>query len=240
MTPEQRFNKAFPRGKAFIPVIHIQTDEQALENASIAFGEGADGIALIDHNRRRVEFLLDIYRSIQEKYPAKPILLNFLTTRDHAGAVLHLTPHSVTGVWMDDGGFREDAADPVRSARELHGRRATEKRLYQGLLFGGVAFKYQRPVSDPARAAKLMMPYIDVITTSGPETGHPPSLEKIRAIRQETGSHPLANASGFTLANVEPYIPYLNVGLIATAITEARTELLIRNYVRTMARMWGA
>ena len=40
------------------------------------------------------------------------------------------------------------------------------------LYFGGVAFKYQRPVDDLAEATTKASRFIDVVTTSGAGTGH--------------------------------------------------------------------
>lgn len=91
--------------------------------------------------------------------------------------------------------------------------------------FGGVAFKYQRPVSDLEAACRIAAQYIDVVTTSGPGTGRAADVEKIQRMKQALGDSPLAIASGITPDNVEDYLPHADYFLVATGISRSFTEL---------------
>ena len=93
------------------------------------------------------------------------------------------------------------------------------------LYFGGVAFKYQGDTENPARAAELAVPFVDVITTSGDGTGIAADVEKIQLMKEAIGDHPLAIASGITPENVEEYIPYADCFLVATGVSNSHTEL---------------
>jgi hypothetical protein len=111
----------------------------------------------------------------------------------------------------------QTSTDIIRDRRKASG--------WQGLYFGGVAFKYQRPVHDLARAAGLASKYMDVITTSGPGTGQASSRAKIRAMKEALGDFPLAIASGITPANVHDYLDVADCFLVATGISKSFTEL---------------
>lgn len=90
---------------------------------------------------------------------------------------------------------------------------------WQGLYFGGVAFKYQRPVLELEMAAMLAASYMDVITTSGPGTGLAAEVEKIRRMRAAIEDKPLAIASGITPENVKDYLGIADCFLVATGIS---------------------
>ena len=123
---------------------------------------------------------------------------------------------------MDNAGIdeREDEqseADEAAAARERSG--------WDGLYFGGVAFKYQRPVEDLTRAARLAVRYMDVVTTSGPGTGIAAARDKIAEMKEAVGGFPLAIASGITPENVSDYLDVTDCFLVATGISRSFTEL---------------
>jgi hypothetical protein len=102
-------------------------------------------------------------------------------------------------------------ADVIDKARKTSG--------WQGLYFGGTAFKKQREV-DPANyqlAARKACAHMDVITTSGVATGHEADLSKIEAFRAGIGERPLALASGITPDNAHAYAD-VDCFMVATGI----------------------
>jgi predicted TIM-barrel enzyme len=91
----------------------------------------------------------------------------------------------------------------------------------QTLYFGGVAFKYINDIKTNFKeAARRAVDFMDVITTTGEETGKPPSIEKIKAMKEGAGDHPLAIASGMTAENVQEFMPYVKCFLVATGISK--------------------
>ncbi len=90
------------------------------------------------------------------------------------------------------------------------------------MLFGGVAFKYIRPIVPPehfGEVARLALDCgVDVITTSGPATGEPPAVNKVQAMRHAIGDHALAVASGIRPENVSAFLPFVDAFLVATGI----------------------
>ncbi len=214
------YRAVFEKQKNLIVVIHIESEEQALRNARIAKNAGASGIFLINH-RSSADSLLRIYGYVKMYCGNLWIGLNCLDLSPKE-AVMQ-TPKDIAGLWIDDGGIKEDSDDPAGEARELAELRA--RHGTRGLYFGGVAFKYQGECRDPARAARLAMPYMDVVTTSGEKTGSPPAIEKVRLMKRAIGDHPLAIASGITAQNVREYIEYADYFLVATGVSDSDTEL---------------
>jgi predicted TIM-barrel enzyme len=135
--------------------------------------------------------------------------------------VFEVITDEVAGVWVDNAMIderesRQVQAEAIQLAREQSG--------WQGLYFGGVAFKYQRFVTDVGRAARLAAEYMDVVTTSGPATGEPADLVKIQTMKAALGDVPLAIASGTTPENVGGYLDIADCFLVATGISKSWLE----------------
>ena len=223
-----RFREVFTSRHVVFPVIHVESGAQALRNAQIAHEAQADGVFLINHGMS-YERLLEIHRAVADKFPDWWIGVNCLdlTPEEVFGRV----SRSISGVWTDNAHIDEDAATQSAAA---HIQAARHQAAWPGLYYGGVAFKYQRPVEDLARAAAIASQYMDVVTTSGPGTGEAAAPDKIRVMKQAIGEHPLAIASGITPENVSDYLDSADCFLVATGISKsfeeldsARTRLLV-------------
>lgn len=213
-----RFDETFAKGRhVFLPVIHATDEDQVVRNMKIAADNGADGVFLINHSMMDTR-LFRIYETVRELFPMLWIGLNCLQMGRDAVAVM---PRGVQGLWADNGGVDDRGVH-----NELHIFQNLRRTAgWKGIYFGGVAFKGQPMVEDPALAAKNAMGYIDVITTSGPRTGEPPAVGKIQAMRQAIGGHPLAIASGMSPKNVGEYLPFCDCFMVATEISRSFTEL---------------
>lgn len=208
----------FRNSKVFLPVIHVRNEAHALPNARIAYDEGADGIFLINHRIPGYE-LLRVAHAAEKQFPQKWIGLNFLDLPP-ISALAAIGPR-YDGIWMDDVGVSWPGTNGTHLRKRLCNTITWKKRdrTRSLLIFGGVAFKYRPEVEDVADAARTAATYIDVVTTSGPETGTPPSVEKIRTMRNAIGDHALAIASGMTPENVSAFTPYVDCFLVATGIS---------------------
>lgn len=212
--------------KALLPVIHVLNQEQALRNAAIAREAGCAGVFLINHDTadgsRPLSYvgLLEIHAQLVKAFPDWWLGVNCLDFKA-ADTFQHLGP-SVAGLWVDDGEIDEGsdqqmAAEKIKAARESSG--------WDGLYFGGVAFKYQRPVSEVETAARIGASLIDVVTTSGPATGQAASPEKVKRMKLALGDRALALASGITIENIDLFLPYVDYFLVATGISRSFYEL---------------
>ncbi|NTW14346.1 MAG: adenine phosphoribosyltransferase [Candidatus Moranbacteria bacterium] len=211
--------KTFGRHKVLLPVIHATDIWQVRENIDVAHQAGADGVFLINHAMGYPE-LVEIYHIVKKEFPRLWIGLNFLGVgSDRIPELVKET--EVDGLWRDDAGLREDLMNPAVHAEEFWeslGKRRHPP-IWDGLYFGGVAFKYQRKVNDLEKVAAASVGLMEVITTSGDATGSPPDIGKILRMRQAIGDWPLAIASGITPENVEPYLTPCDAFLVSTGIS---------------------
>ena len=227
------YRKTFPKPNTLLMVVHAVNPAQVHDNVNIAYNEGADGVFLINH-RIPAQALKDIYEEARNLYPTWWVGLNFLDLLTQEA--LAFAPPCASGLWADNAGVHESGDDPCADAKAI----SAVREQFPGLYFGGIAFKYQAPVQNAAEVARLAVPYVDVLTTSGEATGHAPSVEKIQTMRNAVGSHPLAIASGITPENVERYCAYADCFLVATGVSYSHTQLnpqRVRKLVRVLSSM---
>jgi predicted TIM-barrel enzyme len=215
----------FGQTKVFLPVIHIATVDQALRSADVAVGGGADGVFVISHEGDAA-LVLAAARAIHRENRDLWIGANFLGAGpveafDLAANSLDGTDDApygpiIAGVWSDNAEIDERSSDQPHAEAIVAGKSSVG---FEGLYFGGVAFKHQRPVDDVASAGAVAARYMDVVTTSGLATGRPADLDKIVIMSQAVGETPLGIASGVDVTNVGDYTPYVDVFLVSTGIS---------------------
>jgi hypothetical protein len=214
-----RFKSAFTNRHVVLPVIHVESESQALRNVELALDAGSDGLFLINHSIGS-EALLEIHAAVACRFADAWIGVNCLDLLPTD--VFRRISERVGGVWadnamIDESNDQQPYAQRVLDARDVHSPRT--------LYFGGVAFKYQRHVDDLASAAKKAAEFMDVVTTSGPGTGQAAHVDKIRAMKQALGEFPLAIASGITPDNIGAYLPHSDCYLVATGIGKSFSDL---------------
>jgi predicted TIM-barrel enzyme len=214
-----RYRQTFAGHHAVLPVIHVDSLAQAQRNARIARESGADGAFLINHGMA-AEALLNIHNAVAYAQTGWWVGVNCLGMAPEQ--VFRSVSSKVGGVWIDNAGIEEAQgpqpyAEGVLATRDAH--------VPASLYFGGVAFKYQRPVADLEAACRVAARYMDVVTTSGPGTGHAAEVEKIRRMKRALVGTPLGIASGITPENVGEYLPHADCFLVATGISRSFTEL---------------
>ena len=232
-----RFRATFTRRHAVLPIVHVESRPQTMRNLHLAKEAGVDGVFLLSHGQIGDDELLAIHHELAREVPGLWLGVNCLGLG--LEDVFSRAGSSVDGVWVDDALIDEFDEEQHTARRVLE---AQETAGWRGLYFGGVAFKYQRPVQDVARAARLAAKYMDVVTTSGPGTGQAAAPEKVRRMKQAIGDHPLALASGVTPENVTEYLPWVDAVLVATGISYNFEDLdpaRVRDLVR-IVRAWQA
>jgi predicted TIM-barrel enzyme len=195
------------------PVIHVKYTEQVLKNVGVAQEAGADGIFLVNHSTQW-SHLQEVFQEVKEEAPSLWVGVNSLD----------MFPEQTFGafpeadaIWIDNAGIDENWGPDAQPSAYRITQAAQE---FDGLYFGGVAFKYQRAVENVGTAASIACDYMDVVTTSGPGTGQAANPEKVLRMKEAMGSHPLAIASGITPENVEEFLPYVDHILVATGISK--------------------
>lgn len=192
-----------------LPVVHIDNLEQTIRNVLIAKNCGCDGCFLINHDGG-VEDLISTYIEVRKEVGDWWVGINDLTNS------FKIYP-KLNAVWYDNLGIDEDK-DEQTEAKYIWDKKQDE------LIFGGIAFKYQKEVYDLSLVAKLAVDFCDVVTTSGDQTGQPPTIEKIKTIKEAIGDKPLAIASGITSENVKDFKQYTEYFLVSTGISKSFFE----------------
>lgn len=214
MSRAHRFFEVFQNHRTVLPVIHVMDQSQAIDNAGVAFEAGADGVWLISHTQLISNAdLLRIHQEILKHFPNRWVGINFLSLTPYEA--MQAISLDVSGVWADNAGIMEYQEAQPYATKTLEAKHPD----WDGLYFGGVAFKYQRPVNDLETAARLAAPYMDVITTSGPATGRAPNVEHLRRLRAGAWDHPIAVASGVSPQNVKEFLPYVDAVMVSTGIS---------------------
>lgn len=219
----QEFRKSFTvSGLVVLPVIHVIDNEQTERNINIAQAAGCPGVFLINHDFAYPQFL-PIIRHARECFPEYWIGVNFLAVTGKVAfpilTDLEQNNVRVDGYWADDARINETQDTATQpEAQEISALKNGGG--WNGMYFGGTAFKKQRKVDPAAYAASASIAsnYMDVVTTSGIATGHSADLEKITTFRDACGDTALALASGITPDNVASYMPHVDAVLVATGI----------------------
>ena len=217
LTPLSKFTKKFGKEHVVLPVIHIATESQVFRNVEIAKKAGASGVWLINHTQDgsescTIENMFDWASKIRKEHELWSGI-NLLGTPVWQ-TIIWAQREYTQGVWNDNAGAIE-TDDNISFMVD----NAQVRRKYKGLYFGGVAFKYQKPVKDLEFVTRQSTALVDVITTSGDGTGIAADIDKIKRMYDYAEGHPLAIASGITPENIDDYLPYVNAFLVATGVS---------------------
>lgn len=190
------------------PVIHHLNQTLTMSEADNILGTpGVDGVFLIYHggNENTDWALLRYGQEIKRNFPNHQIGVNLLSAPDELGLLQEVYKAGLDMVWYD----RLQTPEALNLLR----------RPWIPTVFTGVAFKGQKQEADPVAAAEAIRRFGFLPTTSGTDTGVPPTVEKIRQL-SEDGAKILAVASGMTPENVAEYAPYLTHILVATGVSQ--------------------
>ena len=202
-----------------LPVIHVIDHDQTASNIDIFIDAGVSGCFLINHDFD-VDRFLPIIRSIRTRYPDFWIGLNFLavTGRDAFPVLATLAKQGcrIDAYWADDARIDEREDQQIEANKIQNIRQQTG---WNGLYFGGTAFKKQREVNpaDYRKSAQIAGDFMDVVTTSGIATGNAAEISKIATFRSALPDTPIALASGITPANAADYA-MVDCFMVATGI----------------------
>lgn len=188
-----------------IPVIHMINQNQVFTNVKTCVESGVEKVFLINHQTTSEE-LIKCALLVKERYPDLWVGVNML---DKYAEDAILYDFNLDGLWCDQTIDLE----------------SYKHRKFKGMLFAGLAFKYQPQPKDIELACQESILTSDVSTTSGPGTGKAAGLAKIIELRKYLGDHPMAIASGVDVNNVDLYKGLTNYLLVASSIT-SRSEII--------------
>lgn len=215
-------NRFESNGLVVLPVIHVIDTEQTSRNIEIAREGGCKGVFLINHDFP-YEQLLPILKDVRKQFPDFWIGVNFLAVTGKVAfpvlAELQREGIRVDAYWADDARI-DESQSAANQSEAIEIARIRKDCGWDGLYFGGTAFKKQREIDpvDYAKSAEIACEFMDVVTTSGVATGHAADLGKIETFRDACKEHSLGVASGITPENVSQYLGLLDCALVATGI----------------------
>lgn len=199
-----------------IPVIHMINENQVLTNVKTCLSCGVEKVFIINHQSSSEE-LIRCAKRVKETYPKLWVGINMLD-KFIEDAILY--EFGFDGLWCDQSIKLEDY----------------RHRKFEGMLFTGLAFKYQPQPKDIELACKESILTSDVSTTSGPGTGRAANIAKILELREHLGDHPMAIASGVSVDNVDLYKGIVNYLLVASSITSA-SEVIYKDKLLELQSM---
>ena len=215
------FHKLFKTpGPVVLPVIHVLDSLRTRKNVEILLKAGAPGCFLINHDFAPEQFL-PIIKDTRAAFPSLWMAVNFLavTGKDAFPILGQLQAEGcqVDAYWADDACIDENSGN----VQAIAIAEARQKSGWNGLYFGGTAFKKQRKIASNryADSASEACKFMDVITTSGAATGREADLGKLKTFRAAIGERPLAVASGLSPENAKDYAD-VDCFMIATGINE--------------------
>jgi len=214
-----RVREIFGAPRVLLPVVHPVGRSEALDSIALAVEVGAPGIFLINQGMG-TDDVLALMKEVKGLHPSLWIGVNLLghSPADALARGLDSADGGLDGIWSDNAGIDEDAESQPEAQAFVEARKG---RAWNGLYFGGVAFKYQREVAAEklSQAAARAAAFMDVVCTSGPGTGLEADSAKLAAMRRGLGpDRAMALASGVTEQNVERFLPYADAYLVGTGI----------------------
>ena len=156
---------------------------------------------------------------VKVKYPELWVGVNMLGVPAAEAIAKKLT--DIDGLWCDESLSREDIVN---------------HKVFEGLIFSGLAFKYQPQPEDLEQACKEAIRANIVATTSGTATGKAADVEKIKLISGYIGNNPMAIASGVSIDNINDYIGLVDYLLVASSIT-SKGEMIFEDKLKELLKI---
>jgi predicted TIM-barrel enzyme len=203
--------------RVLLPVVHPHSEDAAKKSIDTVVRAGVPGLFLINQGTDE-KGVMSLAAWARYTHPKLWVGVNILGKHP-----IEALDFALDGLWTDNALIDERQRDQPE-AEKIHQERL--RRGWDGLYFGGVAFKYQRTLDTMGClfAAYLASEYVDVVTTSGPGTGQPTPMPKILMMHEALrvcDNHALGIASGVTVENVKYYLPYVHAYLVGTSLETA-------------------
>ncbi len=233
--------EAFGTSKVLLPVIHVSSRIHVPDQITLALRGGAHGVWLICHGPGdKTRQLIEAYKVARDS-TLDWIGLNFLGETDPVSIIQEELPpiDYPGGLWIDQGVEESSSSFNTDKLRGFYNRYRVA--CPKSLLFRGVAFKGQQPSypSGILAAVEVAKSGMDILTTSGPGTGHAPDIGKIREIHTAANGAPVAVASGLTPENIKRFIPYIDCAMVSTGVCKPNTDEFDPKKLTAFAKAMG-
>lgn len=219
--------------KLFLVALHVKDYYQAIrEAAKMLTPNGAHGVILVNNglkiSSKKSEYpsLFDTAMELKSKVGDKYLVgINplDLRTAKEAIEILYETVDQY-GIWPDV--LWTDTHPIVEKSSRVY---IPESILFdikgmETAYYGSISFKGQPEPHDLETVALLGSRNFHTVVTSGPGTGQPADVEKIKKMSEIVGSDKLALASGVTTENLYQYFEYVNTFIVGTSLQQSADD----------------
>lgn len=229
----QKYGKLFPAKHTLFVVIHARELFETLNNVKISLENWIEQIFLVDHEYN-TKWFMNILSIVRSVFPNIWIWVNMLVENP----VNHFRLLS----WLNIDWVRFDNPMIKEINWEDFWQQFIDAKLnywFNWLVFGWVAFKWQKQPIDLRNACKVAQKYMDVITTSWPWTWIQADAQKVANMREYSWDFPIALASWVSIDNIRGY-PWVNAFLVASSIStnfynlDPAKLIALSNHIRQM------
>lgn len=198
--------------KEIIPVLHVLSEIQVIENLDILKKLDLNKVFIIGHSGKYTvaENLITILKIAKEK--SFWCGCNFLNY-DPIEILKTYNTCGFDALWYDDSyaGINNNKTKEIFDTRNIYNENIE--------LYGGVAFKYCQQPKSLDEACIEASKYMDVVVTSSLSTGVAANINKVNDMRNYTDKNKrLGIASGITPENVNDY--NADIFLVSTGVSK--------------------
>ncbi len=193
-----------------------------LENS---FENGADAIVFEGKDYKKMDQYLT---EIRKKFPKHVIGVNFLGPDENLYTYKETfelaKKHKLQIAWTDFSGV-----DLIKEAKQpdLHDMQKYDND--QIFYVSGVHMKYSTLLDSEKtieKSALQAMGWVDGVVVTGPKTGVPADVEKVKRVRKVMNDYPMGLASGVSSENVKPMLSSIDYILVNSSIAEKDHRIL--------------
>ena len=206
--------------KLLMPVIHVESTscESIFQNIDKCLSANIKAIWLISHGYLNFVQLKNVFKKVKKKYPNLWIGCNFLDLDQNIFS--QIKDIKLDGIWIDNSyqglAFREIEAEKLYLS--------WKNSNFNGIYFGGVAFKYCEQPFLLEKAVFTAKNCMDIITTSGVSTGTAADLKKLSLMKRALNkgnpakNTKLAVASGISILNIKDQIKFADFFIVSSSL----------------------
>ena len=206
-----------------------------LKDADAVVQGGGDAIVLINSKAK-----LDVYErviaAVRERYPNFPLAISALDygPKNLTEGFRLAKKFKAQVVWCEvapDEPFEYESDDGKYVKGETTERNFALKHqkdvLPTAMHVAGVHMKYTKPLNELTfpQAIKAALGSVDGINVTGPKTGVVADIERIKQAHQAASGYPLGLASGVSVDNIEPVLPFIDYVIVGTSLKEDDNDL---------------
>ena len=222
--------------KALLIRIRCEDVEAALENVA-RIASLVPGVMLTPGGEGGSSTMLTVRDQIRSRHPGLWVGLNFVGYNLYdVGKILMKVEGPLDGLWMDNSYVQPSGPQSVPEMC-LDTLSMVPCFTPTSLYFGGVYHKgwhvppdaqwFDDPDDKLEATTAKAIEYMDVVCTSGQDTGVPVSVDKISRMHSVTeGKIKLALASGVMQDNIDALLPFADLFIVGTAVHDQHERVL--------------